>query len=567
MSTIWRERHAQILRTFENHLNKQKMNSSVLHCILLIVLLLAACRKGENTIDELQKDAVNEIIAGGEIFYAPEASYEETENGYSEPNTSDNKDFLCNGKRIKETVVLDKLTLNAFDDRSATNTAALYPGSIIKIKDYMEQRDLNGIGGFPRRPIEVSSDLGDIREVMNPSQRGNVDQALKEMENDNPTFAAKVISESVEAYSLDQAMVHVGVDVKYLGQSVKGRFDVSSTVESHSFAVKFYQIYHTASVSNPVNPSDLFDPSVSIDRIQQLVDDVGPLGYITEVAYGRMLIGIFTYTGSEFTTSSEVKGKFRQGLAKVNTEIDVKTRNFFKNSTFKVAILGGDAQEATKVTGTGLGMEAIQAAYKWMESGGNDPSLGVPIQYKIRQLADPSYPLLAIGGVVEYEVLDCNSLPNHVVIDEIEITALPAFDQNDENKPWDAGQIISEYQDPDVFIDIQKYEGGEWKFAAGYRDLECSDCSSSKLPFAIDTRYPITEEDLSSSFLVQFVDHEYAPLDAIGGGFHTMGEVRFSLRSFLRSSSNPEPDNPYPTIATFNNGPYTIKIHLSWSTI
>ncbi|MCB0688454.1 MAG: thiol-activated cytolysin family protein, partial [Saprospiraceae bacterium] len=363
------------------------MNSSTSHWILFFAIsILFACRKGENTIEELQKDAVNELISGGEVFKQPEASYEETSDGYSEPNTSGNKDFLCNGKRIKETVVLDKLTLNAFDDRSATNTAALYPGSIIKIKDYMEQRDLNGIGSFRRQPITVNSDLGDLREVDDPSQRGNVDKALKEIEQENPTFAAKVISESVEAYSLDQAMVHVGVDVKYLGQSVKGRFDVSSTVESHSFAVKFYQIYHTASVSNPVNPSDLFDPGVSIDRIQKLVEDVGPLGYITEVAYGRMMIGIFTYTGSEFTTSSEVKGKFRQGLAKVNTEIDVKTKNFFKNSTFKVAILGGDAQEATKVVGTGLGMESIQAAYKWMEEGGNDPSLGVPIQYKIRQL-------------------------------------------------------------------------------------------------------------------------------------------------------------------------------------
>jgi hypothetical protein len=543
------------------------MKLSLYSLALAAVFITAvfACRKGENTIDELQKNAVNEIISGGDVIIAPKASFEETSNGYSDQSTSDNRDFLCNGKRIKETVVLDKLTLNAFDDRSATNTAALYPGSIVKVKDYMEQRDLNGIGNFRRSPIEVSSDLGDLREVLNPSQRGNVDKAIKEIEKENPQFAAKVIAESVEAYSFDQAMVHVGVDAKYLGQSVKGRFDVSSTVEKHSFAVKFYQIYHTASVSNPTSPSELFDPGVSIDQIQNLVNDVGPLGYITEVAYGRMLIGIFTYIGSEFTTSSEVEGKFRKGLAQVDAELDVKTRNFFRNSTFRVAILGGDAQEASKVAGSGLGMESIQAAYKWMESGGNDPSLGVPIQYKIRQLADPSYPLLAIGGVVEYEVLDCNTLPNHVIIDEIEITALPAFDQSNDNKPWDGGQPLTKNQDPDVFIDIQKWEGGEWKFAAGYRDLECSDCSSSKLPYEIKTKYPITEEDLTSSFLVQFVDNEYAPFDGFDG-FDTMGEVPFSLRSFLRSTSNPEPDNPYPTEASFNKGPFTINIHLSWST-
>ena len=537
------------------------MKTSIyISCLLLLLLALqSSCRKGEETIDDLQKDAVNEIIAGGEVIPAPKATYEETPKGYSDQNTSDNKDFLCNGKRIKETVVLDKLTLNAFDDRSATNTAALYPGSIVKVKDYLEQRDLNGIGNFKRRSIEVSSDLGDIREVLDPTQRGNVDKILKEIEQENPQFAAKVISESVEAYSFDQAMVHVGVDAKYLGQSVKGRFDVSSSVESHSFAVKFYQIYHTASVSNPTSPSELFDPSVSIDQIQNLIEDVGPLGYITEVAYGRMLIGIFTYTGSEFTTSSEVDGKFRKGISQVDAELDVKTKNFFKNSTFKVAILGGDAQEASKVAGSGLGMESIQAAYKWMESGGNDPSLGVPIQYKIRQLSDPAYPLLAIGGVVEYEVLDCSTLPNHVEISEIEITAFPAFNEDNENKPWDE-IAIGGAKNPDIFLDIQKFENGAWQIGPGYEELKCQDCTSDQLPFSVATNYPITEEDLRSSFLVQFVDIDI--LDQ----YQTMGEVRFSLRSFLRSTSSPEPDNPYPTEASFNNGPYTINIHLDWST-
>lgn len=537
------------------------MNSAIQPFLFFILIFLTiGCQKGEETIEELQKDAVNEIISGGEVMVAPEPSYEETSAGYSEESTSDNSDFLCNGKRIKETVVLDKLTLNAFDDRSATNTAALYPGSIIKIKDYLEQRDLNGIGNYPRQPVEVSSDLGDLREVLNPGQRGNVDRAIKEIEEANPKFAAKVISESVEAYSLDQAMVHVGVDYKNLGQSVKGRFDVNSSVEKHSFAVKFYQIYHTASVSNPLLPSDLFDPGVSIAQIQELIDNVGPLGYITEVAYGRMLIGIFTYTGSEFTTSSEVKAKFRSGLSQVSGQINVDTRNFFKNSTFKVAILGGDAQEATKVTGSGLGMEAIQAAYRWMEEGGNDPTLGVPIQYKIRQLADPSYPLLAIGGVVEYEVLDCNSLPNHAVIEKIDITAFPAFNEASDNKPWDE-IALGNAKNPDIFLDIQKFENGQWQIGPGYESQKCQDCTSDQLPFTVETGYPITEEDLRSSFLVQFVD-----VDAFEQ-YQTMGEIRFSLRSFLRSTGNPEPENPYPTVATFNNGPYTIKIHISWSTI
>lgn len=529
-----------------------------IHPILILIVLATGCRQGADTIDELQKDAVNEIITNGDVHHAPEASYEETAKGYTQEKADNNREFLCNGKRIKETVVLDKLTLNAFDDRSATNTASLYPGSIIKIKDYAEQRDLNGIGNYKRRPIEVSSDLGDIREVMDPSQRGNIDRALKEMEDANPNFAAKVISETTEAYSLDQAMLHVGVDVKYLGQSVKGRFDFSQTVETHSFVIKFYQIYHTASVSNPTAPSELFDPSVDIQQIQDLVQDVGPLGYITEVAYGRMMIGIFTYRGAEYKSSTEIKGKFRKGLAKINTELDVKTKSFFRNSTFKVAILGGDAQEAAAVSGSGVGMESIQAAYRWMEQGGGDPSLGVPIQYKIRQLADPSYPLLAIGGVVEYEVPDCDAIPNYVQISSIEIGSFPGFDAANDNKPWDE-IALGAHQDPDIFIDIQKLVGNKWEIGPDYEDQKCQDCSNSDLPYAVDTKYPILEQDLRNSFLVQFVDVDVT-------GYHTMGDVRFSLRPFLRSVQNPEPDNPYPTKASFTSGLYTIDLNLTWET-
>jgi len=60
--------------------------------------------------------------------------------------------------------------------------------------------------------------------------------------------------------------------------------------------------------------------------------------------------------------------------------------------------------------------------------------LGVPIQYKIRQLSDPSFPLLAISRTVEYDVPDCNKLPNHVIIKDIQVSSLPPYDE--ENGVW-----------------------------------------------------------------------------------------------------------------------------------
>ncbi|GLR17228.1 hypothetical protein GCM10007940_18430 [Portibacter lacus] len=517
----------------------------------------ASCSKqGLETIKELNKEAIESLFDSGDIIPRPEAFYEESDNGFSEDKAGNGHKFLCNGKKVKETVVIENLTLNAFDDAAATNTASLYPGSIIKIKDYMEQNDLSGIGGIKRASIQVSSDLGDIREVADPSQRGNVDKAIKEMEDAAGSFSANIKSEAVEAYSLEQSMVHVGLDYKYLGNSVKSRFDFESTVEKHSFVVKFYQIYHTASIGNPATPADLFHADVDPDKLSEITATQGPLGLITEVAYGRMLIGIFTYEGAEYNTSAEIEGKFRSGFSKVDGEISTEIKNFFSNSTFTVAILGGDAQEASKVSGSGLGMESIQATFQWMKDGGNDPSLGVPIQYKIRQLSDPSYPLLAIAGAVEYDVPDCSKIPNHLIITETEVTSFPALEDN--NTEWDDIAIGSAVN-PDIIQYYQRYADDEWDWIGKFDDQKWQDVQTSDLPKSLDVNIPVREEHFRNQHVVQFYDADI-------GGLHEMGEIYFNFSAYLKSISNPENENAYPEFIEINEGAFTAKLHLEWST-
>jgi hypothetical protein len=535
--------------------------------IVFLLLIFSACTKsGEVSLDQLTEESFNNIILNGETYMPPEAEYSEEDIPYSEDQSSNGAEFLCNGKRVKEVLVIDNLTLNAFDDRAATNTAALYPGSIIKVKDFVEQNDLSGIGGIDRAPIEVSSDLGDIRLVEDPSQRGNVDRAIKEIEQDNPTFAANVKSESTEAYSLEQSMLHVGVDVRYLGNSVKGRFDFSQSVEKHSFVVKFHQVYHTASVANPGTFADLFSTTNHPDDIQKLVDEGGPLGLITEVAYGRMLIGIFTYEGSSYSQSSEIEAKFRKGFLSVEGELDQEAKGFFANSSFKVAILGGDAQEASAVAGSGLGLESIQSAYKWMRDGGNDPSLGVPIQYKIRQLSDPSFPLLAISGAVEYDVPDCNKLPNHVIIKDIEVSSLPPYDE--ENGVWDPNHLNDDFKNPDVYMIFQKYKSNDWQWLAGFKDQEWKDITSSQLPKTLGINIPIKEEDFNLTYNVQFLDNDEYIADLLenNGGYDVVGNINFNFRPHIRTISRPEPDNPYPTKITVAASDFTYNLYLEWST-
>lgn len=525
--------------------------------IPILALFIFGCSKqGIPTIKSLNEETVNEIFDGGEVIPRPEATYEETDGAYDENVASNGAKFLCNGKKVKETVVIDQLTLNAFDDKAATNTASLYPGSIIKIKDYMEQGDLNGIGGIKRAPIKISSDLGDIVEVEDPSQRGNVDKKIKEMEDAAPSFAANVRSEVKEAYSLEQSMLHVGLDYRYLGNSVKGRFDFESNIEKHSFVIKFYQVYHTASIGNPESQSALFHEDVDPYKLNDVVAQSGPLGLITEVAYGRMLVGVFTYEGAEYNTSADIEAKFRQGFSQIDGEISTSIKNFFSTSTFRVSILGGDAQEATKVSGSGVGMESVQAVYDWMQDGGNDPSLGVPIQYKIRQLADPSFPLLAIGGYAEYEIPDCSKLPNYLVIKDAEVTSIQA--RNDENYDWDEGALFGS-EVPDLIQKYQRYADGEWNWIADFEDQKWQDVNTSDLPMTLEVNIPVPEKHFRSPHVVQFYDADVL-------GLEYMNEIQFNFASYIKSKNNPKNDNAYPSEVRIEHEAYSVILHLEWST-
>ncbi|MGI9545432.1 MAG: thiol-activated cytolysin family protein, partial [Cyclobacteriaceae bacterium] len=373
-------------------------------CLASLFMVLTSCEEDPAFNRQIDAGNIDDLVKQVGTYDDPEPGFPETEIpeeaiiGQGE-TASDGSQFVCNTRKYQKRTVIEQLTLAAFDDRTATNTASLYPGSIIKLNEYVNENDLTGIGGYERNPIQVSSTLGDIRAVEDPSQRGNVDKAIKEIEGETGSFAAQVQSEVTYAYSFEQAMLEFGLDASYMGNSVSSKFKTENTVEEKNIFIKFFQVYHTVSVPNPARPSELFGNSVSSSDLEGITGAGKPLGYVSEVAYGRMLIGQFTYRGTEFSSQVELEGEFNKGLANIKAETTIANASKFVNSTFKVSILGGDAEQASVVAGSGAGMEAVQAAFDFMKDGIGDASLGVPVQFKVRYLADNS--LFAIVGAAE----------------------------------------------------------------------------------------------------------------------------------------------------------------------
>jgi hypothetical protein len=486
------------------------------------------------------------------------ASLTEGEVSYSEDQTSSGLDVLCERQQFEQTFVLDNLTLNAFDNTTATNTAALYPGAIIKLKDLRDIGDLNTIGGYERQPIQINSTLGDFRVVDDPSSRGNVDKMIKEIEEQDESFAANINYQVVEAYSTEQAMYSLGVDARYLGNSVSSKFSVEKEVEKKSVFIKFFQVYHTVSISRPARAADFFGNSVTKEDLQEVITADNPLGYVEEVAYGRVLVGNFTYTGTAYRSAFELEAEVRKGLASGGGRFETENRELSENSTFTVAILGGDAQEAAKVSGSGT--EALRKAYDFLAEGGKDRSLGVPVQYKVRYLGNDQ--LFAIGGSAGFEAPECDVLNNHVTITNIRLTKFPPH-KNKDDDTWD-DIAIGDNKQPDIYPIIYRRTGSGWSTELDLRNKKKGNISSDELPINFGTSFPITRNQLSNTFRVTIWDDDRTELDIGEPEDERIGNIDFSLTKHLRTADNPEPTSPYPTELILNQGSCSVEISLDW---
>ena len=484
---------------------------------LSLILVFFACEEDPNFDREINASSIDDLIAQIGAFDPPPAAnvVELATTEDSTTTASDGSTYNCSAKEYKLNTVFETLTLSAFDDRAATNTASLYPGSIIKLQDFVNRDELNGIGNFERQPIEISSTLGDIRLVDDPSQRGNVDKQIKDMEGLHDDFAANVKFETTESYSMEQSMLEFGINGSYLGNSVKSKFRVESSVEKKNVFIKFLQVYHTVSMANPIRPSDFFGPSVGVQDLENVTGPGNPLGFISEVAYGRVLVGKFTYTGSEIKTAAELEVEVRKGLANIESGVKIENSKKLETSTFEVAILGGSAEEASQVGGAGI--EAVQAAYNFIKNGGSDASLGVPIQYKIKYLKDNS--TVATGGVAKYEIPDCNFVPTSLIITNVKFTAIPPLNGNGSNWDTNCGIACDNSKHPDPMFQLKP--GSQVVFTSSSK----TNVKPGKLPINWDMSKQPFEYGVNQKIRIILRDDDDS---AIPSNSDYMGEVSFT---------------------------------------
>jgi hypothetical protein len=371
--------------------------------------------------------------------------------------------YACKEAYWKYSTPIDQFSNTDFNN---PNTSELYPGAIVKINEFANDGVLTSLGNIPREAITLTSTLiGASSKVVNTPNLSSVKKAIDEMTTQfGGTVQADINYQSKEAYNTQQGLLELGINAKWGLISSSVALKISDKVEDKSAYIIFTQKYHTVSAGYAGSPSGFFGNNIKVEDLQSIVVGNNPLGYISQVVYGRVLIAKITYSGREQLTEKELAVKLNNGLGKVGFNVSEKDQQIFKNLSTDIVIIGGSATDAANIIGTDkTNFNSIfTKIYDYIKNGANKPTLGVPIGYTVRYLSSNNP--VGIGVTADYIEKNCIINPQKVVVKSITFTQLPAKDSN--GNDWDLGGF------PDVYYGISTPEGTTLQIAPERRFID-----------------------------------------------------------------------------------------------
>jgi hypothetical protein len=520
----------------------------------LFILFFTTCSKKDpepikpvNSINDL----INSALALSDVEATSRVT---TQTNNSVPTSSNNSNYSCDKKIIRFANKTDNISVTAFDGDNR-NSADLYPGAIIRLKDLRQTNTLNSIGSFPRETASITSSLpfnGSSMSVSNPS-KASVSNAINEIvskfEKENGTVPANTFYTAKIAYSLQQGLQEFGVNAAYLGNSASAKFSVSNKVEDKTFFIFFKQTYHTVSFPYPSNPAGFFANNVNLDELKNSVQNDNPLGYISDVTYGRVIVAKLTYTSNISTQSTDLEANINLGLANIGGTFNAETQQILDDSQIEVAVLGGSADDAIAITtGDKDAENVIKKIDTYIKNGVNKPKLGKEISYTVKYLSNNS--LFSVGSVTEYTEQACKLIPKKVSIKGINFRNIPTNNAITGNN-WDG---ISD--PPDLYYKVTDASNNVYLDG---RDFTKYDISSSLLPVGWSRLSFEIPNWATTPIFVDCWDR-----DGFLSSDEFMGYVRFNMSDYITGA------NAFPNKVTkygntdVNSNRLQVELELLW---
>ena len=294
-----------------------------------------------------------------------------------------------------EFVVVEKVKKNLSSghaDVSINGNGDIFLGALFKANQDLLENKPQQIS-LDRSKGRISVDLpgmvgGDSYVDANPTASGMQEGVNTLLNRWHEKYAAKnpaparMQYESTSAYSMNQLKAKFGSDFEKVGVNLKIDFEAVNKGEKQVEVVDFKQIYYTANFDAPKNPSDVFAPGVTVDKLKSRgIDEKTPPVYVSSVSYGRQMYVKFETTSK----STELKAAINAVIKGVPIKPESEWARVLKNTTVTVSIVGGNADGAARVvTGT------VEDLKKLIQEGAtfSTQNPAVPISYKTAFLKD-----------------------------------------------------------------------------------------------------------------------------------------------------------------------------------
>lgn len=226
-----------------------------------------------------------------------------------------------------------------------------YPGALL----VANQKLIEGVPDplvVKRRPMNLTIDLPGLTQDNHVTVEHNdytgVTEGINELlDNWLETKAKKyAIAANMQykksiLYDKKSMQLKFGCDVEYMESKLGIDFSSITEQETSAYLIQFKQIYYTVSAELPSSPADVFDDSVSWEKLKNKVDNNNPPCYVQNVQYGREVYMLLQsdMSSAELEAHINANMKFTDGSVDVKAEATVKNANKRINCT--IITMGG----------------------------------------------------------------------------------------------------------------------------------------------------------------------------------------------------------------------------------
>ncbi|MEZ5980534.1 MAG: thiol-activated cytolysin family protein [Planctomycetota bacterium] len=385
-----------------------------------------------------------------------DTTYPQKNNSYFECKETRSKGVA----RYKDIVVLEP------------HGAALWPGNVIPLKDYVETGRLTTVP-LPRAPVklvvlntlldaesgasadtfsstidepdDVSVNAEIQRLLSTPGLRApaNVEWQMSDLHTEQQTSRDFGFSVSANARF---KLFGAGTQVRaFFSTSTNQTSSSERSVVIFQFTQKFFSIV----MNTPKQPADYFALQVGPEEVKRYVDCGSPLAAIKSVTYGRRV-----YVRVESSSSAEeVRRHMQAGLSAsidfgkngggVDADTQAASRDFFAKGENQVKgfIAGGD--DGAGAVAVAQGWELLQTLGDYLGKGFSASSPGVPIGFA---LVDAQGRDVAFGDPYDFTIPECERRKSTFYVDASWMW---------HNARYQGGLAIASYRDNALFDAIE----------------------------------------------------------------------------------------------------------------